>query len=283
MILIADSGSTKTSWVLIGDHQKKLEFQSQGFNPYVQTKDQISNALKTEVYPKVKVFDIVTIYFYGAGCSTPENVAIMNLCLKGHFQNADIEVSHDLMAAAKSLWHDERGIVAILGTGSNSCVFDGTRIIKSVPSLGYVLGDEGSGAYMGKKLILAYYYGLLPEGIHKKIIAKFSPETDGFLDHVYKMENPNRWLASFAAFISDNIKEEFCNNIVVSSFRDFFDAHIIHYKDFQDYPLGVVGSIGYYFRDQLEIVSKEYGFSLKKVIKSPMEELVNYHLQKEEK
>ncbi len=282
MILIADSGSTKTSWVLLGDHQKRLEFQSQGFNPYVQSKEQISDTLKNEVYPILKDFEIRSVYFYGAGCSTKENVAIMHHCFKEFFVNADIQIEHDLMAAARALWHNEKGIVTILGTGSNSCVFDGGKIVKNVPSLGYILGDEGSGAYMGKKLIRACLYGLLPETLNKKLVSKYHPEDSAFLNHVYKMENPNRWLASFSIFISENIEDDFCRDLVLTTFKDFFDAHITHYKEYQEYPLGVVGSIGYYFRDQFEIVSKEYGFSLKKVIKSPIEELVNYHLQKGE-
>ena len=277
MILIADSGSTKTSWVLIADHQKRLEFQSQGFNPYVQTKDQIFNTLNNEVYPLIKDFDIGTVFFYGAGCSTAENVLLMQSSFKECFKDTKIEVAHDLMAAARALWHREKGIVTILGTGSNSCVYDGINIVKNVPSLGYILGDEGSGAYMGKKLIRAFYYGLLSENIHKNLIRHF-PDNAGFLDHVYKMENPNRWLASFSVFISENISDDFCKNLVITTFRDFFEAHLIHYKDYQDYPIGVVGSIGYYFREQLEIVSREYGFSLKKVIKSPIDELVKYHM-----
>lgn len=278
MMLIADSGSTKTSWVLTGDHAEKLEFQTQGFNPYTQSKDQIANILHEEVMPRVKGYHIASIYFYGAGCSSAENKTLMHDRFKECFRNAEIEIEHDLMGAARALWYDNEGIVGILGTGSNSCVYDGKDIVDSIPSLGFILGDEGSGAYMGKKLLRDYLYSKMPEYVHAKIYDRFGLESSTILDHIYKKNNPNRWLAGFSTFIAENIEEDYFNSLVIQSFRDYFEVHISQYPGFQDLPFGVVGSIGYVYKPQLEIVSVEYGVNLTKLIKSPIDELVNYHL-----
>ncbi len=282
MILIADSGSTKTSWVLTGENDQKLEFQTQGFNPYIQSKDQIAAILSNEVIPKIDNFSISNIYFYGAGCSSYENKSIMYNSFKNCFANSEIEIEHDLMGAARALWFNTEGIVGILGTGSNSCVYDGDKIVDSVPSLGFILGDEGSGAYMGKKLLRDFLYFKMPESIHKKIYATFGLDDKMILDQVYKKENPNRWLAGFSTFISENIHEDYCNELVEQSMRDYFEAHISQYPGFRDLPFGVVGSIGYVYRKQLEKISSEYSVNLKKLIKSPIDELVIYHLTRKE-
>jgi len=263
MILIADSGSTKTSWVLVNDEKRKVKFTTSGFNPYLQNREQIST--KTPPPPKPKPM-------------TAAEKKLMHSCFKSFFNKANIEIEHDLIAAARSLWFNETGIVAILGTGSNSCVYDGTNIIEAVPSLGYILGDEGSGAHMGKILVSDFLYQNMPDDIHEILKNEYLLDTRKALDRVYKKENPNRWLASFSIFIRDNIKEDYYKNLVNNSIRAFFEAHLKHYKNYKDLPLGVVGSVGYYYKDFVENVSKEYGFTLKKVIKSPIDELVNYHM-----
>jgi len=281
MILIADSGSTKTSWVLAEKGKKVLDFETSGFNPYIQSKEFISNTIGEEISPRVKDLDIGSVYFYGAGCSTDSNKKIMFDSFKTCFTNSYIEIEHDLLAAARALWFDGDGIVAILGTGSNSCLYKGGKITDTVPSLGFILGDEGSGAYMGKILIRDYLYNKMPERIKKVFYEKYGLNTTAILDNIYKKENPNRWLSSFAFFISCHIHEDYCRGIAMKGLKDFFDAHLIQYPGYQNIPMGVVGSIGFFFMDCLEIVSHEYGFNMKKVIKSPIEELVRYHLNRE--
>jgi glucosamine kinase len=278
MILIADSGSTKTSWVLIKEDKKKSKFTTSGFNPYIQKREEISGIIKSEVFPNVKDLVINKIFYYGAGCSTDANKKLMHSCFKSFFNKAAIDIEHDLIAAARGLWQNETGIVAILGTGSNSCVYDGNRIIDSVPSLGFILGDEGSGAYMGKTLVKDYLYETQPTHIREKLKNDYLLDTEKVLDKVYKKGSPNRWLASFSILIRDNIKEDYYKDLVTNSMRAFFETHVKHYKNYKDLPLGVVGSIGYYYKDFFESVAKEYGFTLSKVIKSPIDELVRYHI-----
>ena len=282
MILIADSGSTKASWVLASKTEIVLEFTSSGFNPYTQPKELIYRIISEEIFPKLNDISIESIYFYGAGCSSDSNKKLMSETFKSFFVKSNIEIEHDVMAAARALWLDGDGIIAILGTGSNSSLYKKGEIIYSIPALGYILGDEGSGAYLGKAILRDYLYNRMPEEISKDFHDKYALDAATILANVYQKENPNRWLASFAVFISENINEDYYRNIVLKSFRDFFESHLIQYPDYQNIPLGVIGSIGYYFREQLEIVSKEYGFSLKKVIKSPIDELVKYHMQRGE-
>ncbi len=282
MILIADSGSTKTSWAIIENENETRYFDTSGFNPYIQIAGQISKTIIDEVLPKVNG-KVNSIFFYGAGCSTVENRNAMRNALFHSFKKihqADIEVNHDMLGAARALWFDETGIAAILGTGSNSCLYDGNEIIDdNLDSLGYILGDEGSGAYMGKILVRDFFYFRMPQTLLDKMKLKYNMNIESVLNHVYKMKNPNRWLASFAIFVSENLDEDYCWQLALKNFRDFFEMNIIQFNLKGAYPIGVVGSIGYYFRNCLEIVSQEFGFNLKKVIKSPIEELVKYHLQ----
>ena len=238
--------------------------------------------IKDEVFPEVKDSKIDKICFYGAGCSTAENKSFMYNCFKAYFKDSKIEIEHDLIAAARALWFDKPGIVAILGTGSNSCVYSGIDIIDAVPSLGFILGDEGSGAFMGKMLMRDLLYFKMPPILAEKLKNQYNLDATYILNQVYKKENPNRWLASFSEFIRENIDEEYCLNLVMTSIRCFFEAHLVHYNKYREYPLGVIGSIAYYYKDYLEKVAKEYGFSLKKVIKSPIDELVRYHITSEE-
>jgi|SRR6185437_225294 len=281
MILIADSGSTKTSWALADKGEKILEFMSSGFNPYIQSNELISKTIGEEIFPKVKGFNIEALYFYGAGCSTEANKNTMLHCFKSYFTKSNIEIEHDLLAAARALWFDGDGIAAIMGTGSNSCLYKGGIIASAVPSLGFILGDEGSGAYMGKIVVRDFLYHKMPGDISDKFKEKYDLSASSILENVYKKENPNRWLSSLAFFVSENIQEDYCRTLVLKSMKDFFEAHLVQYLGYKAMPLGAVGSIGFIFRDLLEIVAQDYGFNLNKVIKSPIEELVKYHLSME--
>lgn len=277
MIIVAESGSTKTEFIGFAEGHEKLYFKTAGFNPYVQSREEILGIIKNEVFPYLKDKMVEKIFFYGAGCSTEENRKLMYSCFKNFFNLSAIEIEHDLIAAARGIWHKESGIVAILGTGSNSCVYNGESVVKNIPSLGYILGDEGSGAHMGKKVVSDFIYRKMPEKLMKKLKLEYQMNTEKALNKVYKSESPNRWLASFSFFIRDNIKEEYCRELVLTSLRAFFDCHISQYEEYRQLPLGVAGSIAFHYKDFLKQVSEEYGFNLARIEKSPIEALVNYH------
>jgi len=279
MMLIAESGSTKTEWALVDIHGKEvMRFETSGFNVYIQKLEQIMHIMDHEVFNMMKGRRVDNIFFYGASCSSEENVNRMHAAISTFFPDAHIEVNHDILAAARSLFGNGRGIAAILGTGSNSVVYDGKKIVADVPSVGYVMGDEGSGGYLGKRLLRDYIYGILPGGISRKFKEAYPLTKDEILSAIYRGENPNKWLASFSPFVSANIDEGYFKMIVKESFIDFFEYHIKPYHDYKSWPLAAVGSVGYYFRDILEVVSEEYGFKLTDVIKKPVDGLVRFHL-----
>ena len=209
MILIADSGSTKTDWRIIDSKGEINQAKTQGFNPYYQKYEEIRDEINTRLLEQVQSSDIREIYYYGAGCSSQSNCNIVSQALKFSFPDAQIEVTHDLLAAARSLCGHERGIACILGTGSNSCVFDGEKIIDNIPSLGYVIADAGGGTFLGKKLIADYLRNEMPAELEKKMDKRFDLNKNKILDKVYNQEKPGRFIASFTKFMFDNIRENY--------------------------------------------------------------------------
>lgn len=283
MILIADSGSTKTDWRLI-DHQKNIhQAYSQGINPYFVSIQEITKILETELIPSLPnniKNENIEIYFYGAGCSSTEMCNGVKMAIQAVFKNAQIIVEHDLLAAARALCGYNEGIAAILGTGSNSCYYDGKVIIQNRPSLGFILGDEGSGAFLGKKLICDFLNEEMPIEIAEKIKEHYKITKDDVLENVYKKPFPSRYLASFSKFIYQNLKHEYCHQLVVDSFRLFFDRHICKYPRKGQLPLGIVGSVGFYFSNIISQIADEKGIPLGKILESPIEGLIHYHLEK---
>ncbi len=279
MILIAESGSTKTQWLLISEDKKKKDFTSRGLNPYTQKREQICEIIKEEVAPHVQEFQ-PEIHFYGAGCSTDENKRIIFSCLKSFFHKSEINVEHDLLAAARAGFTGEACISAILGTGSNACIYDGKDTISVLPNLGYILGDEGSGAHMGKQLIKDFLYRKMPFALSEKLRVEYNFDREIILNHIYKLPSPNRWLASFSYFIREHIKEEYCMNLVKNSFRAFFDIHITSLQnESKKLPIHAVGSIAFHYQDFLKETAADFGYEIGKIVKSPMDELVKYHMQ----
>jgi N-acetylglucosamine kinase-like BadF-type ATPase len=201
--LIADSGSTKCEWCLINNGKKKT-ILTQGISPYFLDTNQIIELLQKELLPKLKNVEIANIYFYGTGLSNVNNVKIVNAALKKLFKGAKIEINHDLLAAARALCGNKKGIACILGTGSNSCFFNGKKIVKNSPGLGYVLGDEGSGAYLGKKVLQYYLYQTFDEDLLSRFEKQFNTNKTEILDAVYKKPLTNRYLATFNNFLVDN-------------------------------------------------------------------------------
>lgn len=277
-ILIADSGSTKTEWCLLQDNKKKKVI-TQGLSPYFLNQEQISEILQTELVPKMKNAVPDEIFFYGTGCSNPANAAIVKKAIRQHFKTAVIKVDHDLMGAAKALCGREKGVACILGTGSNSCYYNGKKIVKNSPGLGYVLGDEGSGAYMGKKVIQYFLYNTFDEDLMERFKAKFNTNAVEILEAVYKKPLPNRYLASFAIFLAENRGHYMIENIIEDGLNDFFFNHIYKYRESWTMPLHFIGSIAYGFKDVLKDLCTSYELQLGRVLKNPMEGLIKYHQQ----
>jgi N-acetylglucosamine kinase-like BadF-type ATPase len=282
MMLIAESGATKTTWARIEKDGEASYFTTDGLSPVMQTQEQIVERIKTQLMPNLPGYSPDIVVFYGTGVSSADRIAIMKNALHTFFPLAALEVEHDLLAAARAAYAGETTIVAILGTGSSTCVFDGDKIIAELPAPGFILGDEGSGSYMGKALVRDVLYNKMPANVRTMFKKEYTLDKNIAIDHVYKQPDPARWLASFTKFIHANIEEEYCKNLVLNSFRQFFEYHISAYSAYKQSPMNVIGSIAFYFREQLEQVCSEYEFTFGRVIQAPIEELVKFHLKKQE-
>jgi len=281
MILIADSGSTKTDWRLIDKENRIHQFVTQGMNPYFQTTEQISEILRTELIPGlISVLDhpISYIHFYGAGCRAEDKKEVVRLALAEHFLKSKIEIQTDMLAAAHALCGHKAGIAAILGTGANTCYYDGKTIVENRTSLGYILGDEGSGAHIGKTFIQAFLNDELPENIASKFTERFKLNKNEIIDSVYRKPLPNRFLASFCKFIYQNLKEQFIIDLVSNCFEQFFDKHILKYEQHKKVKLSLTGSVAFYFSNVLRSVAESKGVNIETIIETPIAGLTLYHL-----
>ena len=279
MILIADSGSTKTSWCLAGGKNKTEYFSTGGINPFFRSTEDIENELREKLVPEINT-EISYIHFYGAGIINAEKGNVVKQALQNLFPVAEIEVESDLLAAARATLQHERGIACILGTGSNSCLYDGKGIVQHIRPLGFVLGDEGSGAVLGRKLLGDYLKGILPAQLSEKFHKQFPLSYPEFLEGVYKRERPNRFLAQFVPFLKENIKEEHCKFMVESSLDEFVQRNISQYPGFGQLPICFVGSVAFHFQEQLRNVLKKYHIPIKIVLKEPLNGLLDYHTEK---
>jgi N-acetylglucosamine kinase-like BadF-type ATPase len=277
MILIADSGSTKTEWCLVNTKTGSFETcHTSGINPLYQDAESIRFMLETEFSLRARA--IRGIFFYGAGCINDHLKDQVRRVLDQHFRCHLITVRSDLMAAARSLCQNQEGMACILGTGSNSCYYNGHEIVRHVSPLGYILGDEGSGAVMGKKLLSDILKRQLPDGILDRFFAKYKLSTDTMLESVYKKPYPNRFLAQFAPFIQENLQEESLRNLVKKSFHEFFDRNIRQYPEAVRLPVDFTGSIAWHFRAVLQESARESGFQTGKITLKPMEGLIDFHI-----
>jgi len=279
MVLVADSGSTKTDWRLVREDGKIQSFNTIGFNPFFITTDSIINELTNSELSKVST-DVSHVFFYGAGCSSVENNQILQKALTTFFKHAEVEVNHDMLAAARALCGNEKGMVAIMGTGSNSCMYDGDEIVENVKALGFILGDNGSGADIGKTFIKAYLGEELPEEIHSNFIDQYNLSADDILEAVYKKPLPNRFLAGFNLFVFQYIDHPFIKKMIKKRFNLFFTKNICKYSDYQNNKLNLVGSIAYVYQDLISEVAEEHRVEMGKIIRQPIEDLVNYHLKR---
>ncbi|MFN5135087.1 MAG: N-acetylglucosamine kinase [Chitinophagaceae bacterium] len=275
--LIADSGATKAEWCLLKGKKKKVFFTT-GISPYLMNTEQIVKMLNKELKPAIKKEAIAEIYFYGTGCANPDNVKSIRKALKEVFSTAKkVNVDTDIMGAARGVCGKTKGIACILGTGSNACYYNGSRILKSSPGLGYVLGDEGSGAYMGRKVIQHFLYNTFEGELMTKFDNKFKTSRLEILDKVYRQPLPNKYMASFAMFLSENRGHYMIENIIEDSFNDFFFNHIYKFKESWQHPVNFVGGVSFAFKDVLKELCSGYGLQLGRIMKNPMEGLVEYH------
>ena len=277
MILIADCGSTKIDWCVENGEVKKQVFTS-GINALLMTEEQIRETLANELAQEVAEFEIESVYYYGAGCLFDDICANVRRAIAANVPSAKtIEVHSDLVAAARALCGNQEGIACILGTGSNSCFWDGEKIADNVSPLGYILGDEGSGAVLGKLLVGDVLKKQLPEELCEKFLKEYELDRQKIIESVYKKPAANRFLASLSPFLSKNIEEPAIHRLVLNAFKSFFVRNIENYKDYKNYAVSFVGSVAYYYREVLEEAAKAVDIKIGTVIKSPMEGLVKYH------
>ncbi len=280
MILIADSGSTKCDWALIDEKGTRLDnFQTMGLNPYFHSPEVTEKVLR-ENSGLMKIAPMVThIFFYGAGSSTEEMCSIMHAGLVRVFTNASIIVDHDQLGSAMATYDGEPCIACILGTGSNSCFFDGQNVYEEIPSLAYILGDEASGGYFGKILLQEYFYKKLPQDLRVAFEAKYAPTKDDIINKIYREPNANVYLASFMKFIGEHKDHPHVLNWVTKGMIHFIDIHVKCFSNYREVPVHFVGSIGEIFKSCLEEAAAQTGIRLGRIIRKPIDGLVDYHVR----
>lgn len=286
MILIADSGSTKTDWRLIEKDNAVKTFESAGLNPFYLTEEDISKEVRNRVAQDIPAGNVMRIFFYGAGCSTPEKNQIVANGLMHVFPRATVAVASDLLGAARALFKDQSGLAVILGTGTNTALYNGKDIVMSIPALGYILGDEGSGASFGRDFIKAYLQDELPRGIQKDFRHVFHFTVEDIKHAVYKEPKPNQFFASFTRFISQYMNDPFIQEMIRKGFRELFEKQIMKVEGWQNQKIRFAGSIAYYFKSVLKEIATEYGTSIDRFLKAPIHDLVSYHrdiMQKNQK
>jgi len=278
MILIADGGSTKADWIALDNDKNELfRVRTLGLNPAVISEEELSNRI-VNMFQLINIKDSVEkIYFYGAGCGTPKPVAILKNVMKAIFTNAEITVEEDMLAAVYASSGKKPAMVCILGTGSNSCYFDGNEMQMKVASLGYSLMDEASGNYFGKQLIIDYYYDKMPKRIAEEFEKQFDLSADTIKFNLYRQPNPNMYLASFAKFMFDFKDDKYIRRIIKKGFQEFFKRRILPYQITSETPIYFIGSIAFYFIETLEKVAKKYDLTITEVIQRPIDNLIEYH------
>ena len=280
MILLADSGSTKTDWCLVDQKNSVTKVRTAGINPFFQSSEEIANELATHLVPHLPTTRLDSVYFYGAGC-TKEKSPIVAEALKKQFEiTGACEVATDMLAAARGLCGHQPGIACIMGTGSNSCAYDGKDITKNVSPLGFILGDEGSGAVLGRTLVGDVLKNQLPKDIVEAFHAEYGLSNADSIDHVYRQKFPNRFLASFVPFLAKHIENKAIFDLVKENFRRFLVRNVKQYQGWEHLPIGFVGSIAYYFQQPLKEALEAEHMTIGKTIQAPMEGLIAYHTTK---
>ncbi len=279
MILIADSGSSKTGWRLVND-ENVLSFHTDGLNPYYKTIEQIKMVLQKDLISHLpcKPEAITHIYFYGAGCSVLARCEEVKKALSDCFPAAHTEVEHDILGAARACCQHEKGIVCILGTGSNSCYYDGLNVTEIIGGLGFILGDEGSGGHIGKSVVAAYLNREMPENLRIEFYNTYGMDRAAIDKKVYLEPNFNKFLASFSMFAAKHIEHPFVQHLLKDCLRLFLDKHVCRYADYTHITVHFVGSVGYYYQTILTEICQERNIAPGKFIIEPVEELVKFHI-----
>ena len=276
-ILVVESGATKTDWQLIDAKGKKITFATTGINPYLQTSEEIKAVLENELDWNSKKHNADEIYFYGTGASNKDQQLKVKKVLVQFFNSKKTEVNHDMLAAARAVCKDDKGIVCILGTGSNSCYYDGSKIKEQQRSLGYIAGDEGSGNYLGKRVLRYYAYNTFDEELRASFEDLFGNDFNAIIKKLYSEPFPNRYLANFVLLLRKNRGHFMVENIIEDCLNDFFHSQILKYRYSWKSPIHFVGSIAFEFKDVLKTLCEQYELELGKIVKSPIDNLVKYH------
>lgn len=280
MILLADSGSTKTDWGLVENGKLVKRLRTSGMNPFQMSEEAITEEIKTHLVPELPGTVLDEVHFYGAGC-TKEKQPIVERAIRANLTiNGECEVASDMLGAARGICGHKPGIACILGTGSNSCSYDGKNLVKNVSPLGFILGDEGSGAVLGKLLVGDMLKNQMPEAITKRFFEKYKLTSAEIIDRVYRQPKPNTFLASFVPFLEENIDEPKIYNLVKESFRSFLRRNVMQYDGWQTLPIGFNGSIAKIYKKPLLEALEEEGMHLGRIIQAPMEAMVEYHVEK---
>ncbi|MFA6152649.1 MAG: N-acetylglucosamine kinase [Chitinophagaceae bacterium] len=272
--LIAESGSTKTDWVVLKKGKVLQQFKTAGINPYLQKTVDIMEQLEGNFKLDVAIDEV---YFYGAGINSKANARIVTSALKNLFGTKKVAVESDILAAARGLSQDKKGMICILGTGSNCCYYDGKKIKDQLPSLGYIAGDEGSGNHMGKRILQYYAYNTFDTELRMYFEEHIGNDIGKIITKLYKEPFPNRFLAAFVKLLVNNRGHFMVENIIEDSFNEFFHQHLLKYRQSWKSPIYFTGSIAYVFSDVLETMCSQYEFELGSIIQNPMEGLIEYH------
>lgn len=275
MNLIADSGSSKTDWRLISKGEVK-QFECKGLNPDFQTEETVELELRSIFSDKMAI-DVEQIFFYGSGCSSESRSAIIQKGLQAVFKNAQIEVEHDLLGAARASCGNEAGLAGILGTGSNCCLFDGTDVSREYRTGGYIIGDEGGGVSIGKGIIKAFIEDYLPKDLRDKFIRRYSLSVDDILENMYKKSSPNRFLASFSQFAFHHREHPFISDLIYDAFSEYFRKQVCRYPESKELRLNLVGSIAFYYQEIIRKVAQEFKVSVGRIVEKPISGLTLYH------
>ncbi len=278
MLLIADSGSTKCDWMLVNKNEEKTAFNTMGFNPFFHNEEIISSELRKSELNQFAA-EVKFVFFFGAGCSSKEMKRIVERGLQAIFTKATIYVDHDLVASAFATYDGRPGISCIMGTGSNSSFFDGDILSEEIPALGYILGDEGSGSYYGKKILQLFLYKKLPKNLQEDFQHTYNIGKNEIFENTYRKPNANVYLASFMKFVSDHRNDPFIKEMVHCGMKDFMQTHVMCFKYYKEVPVNFIGSVAFYFEDILREAAAELGITVGNVIQRPIDGLVTYYLK----
>ena len=290
MRLIIDAGSTKMEWILMDGETVKNRFVTAGFNPNYaerQCLENIINFVETRFIAspddeslfsrRDESASLQTIHYYGTGCGSEQNCLLIKEIFQHHFPMAEIHVTHDLMAACHALLGHKKGVACILGTGSNSCLYDGENMVEKAVSLGYMVGDEGSGMHIGREVVRAYFYGFMPEELRQQFDAVYHLELKDFIQRLYHEDQPSKYLASFAKFAGENQSHPYIQALVKACFKAFIKAFVLRYEGCQSLKISFIGSVAFHFQDLLKESLAEYGLTMGVVIQAPAEGLIRYY------